>query len=230
MRKLILGIVVGLAAGLVIQGVRFGALRQANQQLQRDVSELQRQVAEREQSAAPGASAAMTEEERGELLRLRNQAAQLRTATNELQRLRAQAIQLGAPAAQTTGVPSQTAGAATGEAIPRESWSFAGYATPEAAVQSLMFGMSQGNYDVALASLTPDEAGEETRNKTPEQLREQWLRDTARISTYRILDRDEISAEETVLMVYATGEKKAVLPMKMKKVGEEWKFAGMVTD
>jgi len=229
MRALIIGIAIGLAAGLIIEGLRSSGLRNANQQLQRNAEELQAQLAAREQVAAPEPSTGLTKEERIELSRLRNQATQLRAATNELQQLRAQISQLRA-SAQTTGAETTATATATGEAVPCESWSFADYATPEAALQSLMFAMSQGNYEVALASLTPDEAGEETKNKTPEQLREQWLRTTAQFTAYRVLDRNEVSAEEMVLVVYASGEKKAVLPMKMKKVGEEWKFAGTRTD
>jgi hypothetical protein len=229
MRALVICIVAALATGLMIQSLRHAELRKANQQLRRDVAEWQRQVADREQTTAPVAGAGITEAERSELLRLRSQAAQLRAATNELRQLRAQASQPRAPA-QTPGVVDRGEGTPTGEALPRESWRFAGYATPEAAFQSLMFSMSQGDYNASLASMSPDEAEREAKDKTPEQLREKWQRAAAQFNTYRIIDRNEISAEEMVLVIYASGEKKAVLPMKLIKVGEEWKFAGAVTD
>jgi len=231
MRFRALTIVIGLAlaAGLVVQTIRYSRLRKVNQQLDSRLAELQ--VAAREQSAAPAASPAMTEEGHIELLRLRNQAAQLRTATSELQQLRAQASQ--GRAARGTGAASNTAtDGAAGDMVSREALGFAGYATPDAALQSTLFAMTQGDHNAFLASLSPEEAlrvAKQSEGKTPEQMSEKWRRDTGEMTSYRILDRDEVSSEEMVLVIYVAGEKK-VVPMQMRKVGEEWKFAGVATD
>jgi cell division septum initiation protein DivIVA len=230
MRRLIAALVIGLAAGLVIQSVRYAGLQKANRQLRDDVVELQKQLATRESAVAPVASTGITEQARSELLRLRNQAAQLRAATNELEQLRRQIGQLRA-SAQTAGEASGPAAAAAGEMVPRESWRFAGYATPEAAFQSVFFAMSQGDYRTFLESLSPEEAARWSgKSKTPEQLAEDGRREMAKVASYRVLEKDEVSADEVVLVVYAAGGESKVLPMQMRKVGEQWKFAGMATD
>lgn len=232
MRALTIGITIGLAAGLVVQAIRYSALRKANQQLELRIAELRTQLAAPDQPAAPVASTGITEEEHIELLRLRNQAAQLRTATNELQQLRAQVSQLRA-SRQTTGASGAADADAAGEVVSREAWSFAGYATPEAALQSILFATTQGDHNAFVASLSPEEAqrvSEQSEGKTPEQLSEKCRRQTEKVTSYHIIDRDEVSADEIVLVVYMAGEDKKVLPMQMRKVGQEWKFAGLATD
>jgi len=232
MRFRALTIVIGLAlaAGLVVQAIRYSGLKKVNHQLENKVAELQRQVAAREQPAAPATSPVIAEGERIELLRLRNQAAQLRTATNELHKLRTQVSQLGA--SRQTAAASRAGNGAAGEMVSRAALSFAGYATPDAALQSTLFAMTQGDHNAFLASLSPEEAqrvAKQSEGKTPEQMSEKWRRDTGEMTSYRILDRDEVSSEEMVLVIYVAGEKQ-VVPMQMRRVGEEWKFAGVATD
>jgi hypothetical protein len=225
MHRLMVGAIVGLVAGLLIQSLRYSNLRKMNQQLEVNVAELQKQMAARETAASPAGS--RPNEERLELLRLRNQAAQLRAATNELQQLRTQMGRARA-AAQTAGVP----GTATAELVPREAWGFVGYATPEAAFQSTIFAHSQGDFDSFLASLTADalrEHRKELESKTPEEFAEYLRRETAKITGYRIVEREDISAEETVLVFYAAGAGD-VERVSMRKVGNEWRMAGSAAD
>ena len=227
MRALMVGIVIGLAAGLLFQELRYRNLRNLNQQLAVNVEQLQKQIPAREPASA---SVARTDnEEQSEILRLRNQAAQLRTATNELRQLRAQLNQARA-SAQTPGAAQGSAAAA--ELVPRETWSFAGYATPQAAFQSTMFAHSQGDHQTFLASLTGDLARDnqkELNNKTPEQFSENLRRETAKFTGYRILEMDEVSPEETVFMIYYAGESDTE-KVTMRKVGDEWRLAGPATD
>lgn len=226
-----MGVMIGLAAGLVIQTVRHSALSTANQQLEQRIAEFQTQLATPDQPAAPVASTGIGEEQQIELLRLRSQASQLRAATNESQRLRAQMDQLRA-SRQPTVAPSAAGAGAAGEAVPKEAWSFAGYATPEAALQAVLAAMTHGDYNAYVAALSPEEAqrvSEQFGGKTPEEISEKWRRQTEKLTSYRIVDQDAASAEETVLIVYMAGEKK-LLPMQMRKVGQEWKYAGVRTD
>ena len=222
------GIVIGLTAGLLFQDFRYANLRKLNQQLAVNVEELQKQLAAREPAVAPVAKT--DKEEQSELLRLRNQAAQLRAATNELRQLRAQLNQSRA-AVQTPGAAATSTGAGA-ELVPRETWSFAGYATPQAAFHSTMFAHSQGDHQTFLASLTGDLARDnqkELNNKTPEQFSENLRRETAKFTGYRILEMDEVSPEETVLMIYYAGESDTE-KVRMRKIGDEWKVAGPATD
>jgi len=217
--------VIVLGAWLAIQTVRYRSLKREHQELRNDAAELHRQLAERRNTAAPD-QAGMTEPERLELLRLRNQAAQLRAATNELQQLRAQVSQSGAPtteAAHGTQLPSP------GELAPRETWRFAGAATPEAALQSVLFAMREGDHK-AFLELVSEHAAREFEGKTPQEVTDKLRRDTARVTGYRILEKAELSAEESVLVIYVAGDNKQLLPMHMKKIGEQWKFTGLSTE
>ena len=228
MRALMVGIVIGLAAGLLFQELRYRNLGKLNRQLAVNVEQLQKQIA----AGEPAVLSVMRtdNEEQSELLRLRNQAAQLRTATNELRQLRAQLNQSRA-SAQTPGAAPGPAGA-TAELVPREAWSFSGYATPQAAFHSTMFAHSQGDHQTFLASLTGDLARDnqkELNNKTPEQFSENLRRETAKFTGYRILEMNEVSPQETVLMIYYAGESDTER-VTMRKIGDEWKLAGPATD
>jgi hypothetical protein len=227
MRALMVGIAIGLAAGLLFQELRYRDLKKLNQQLAVNVEELQKQLAAPEPAAA---SVAKTDnEEQFELLRLRNQAAQLRVATSEVRQLRAQLNQSRASAQARGAAPTS---AATAELVSREAWGFAGYATPQAAFHSTMFAHSQGDHQTFLASLTGDLARDnqkELNNKTPEQFSENLRRETARFTGYRILEMEEVSPEETVLMIYYAGESDAE-KVTMRKVGDEWRVAGPPTN
>jgi len=237
MKALMAVLIVGLAAGIVLQSMRVSKLKAQNQRLetlQRELADMQAQVDHLTSKAAQANAPTPSEEDRSELLRLRNQAVQLKQATNELQRLRAQMQQLQAANQQMRTAPptpatdaSSNAPAATGP-VPRESWAFAGYATPEATFQSAIFAMSQGDMQTFLASMTPEEAARMQKTfegKTPEQISEEGKRDMAKVASFQILNRQELGSDRVVLQVHAAGEER-VQRVIMQKVGEEWKWAG----
>jgi hypothetical protein len=224
----------GLAAGIVVQGMRVSKLKAQNEALRQQVAALQAQVDQLSNQAARPAAPAATDEDRSELLRLRNQAAQLKQVTNELQRLRTQVQQLQAANQQIRTTPAaapapdtNTAAAVTGP-VPRESWAFAGYATPEATLQSAVFAMSQGDYQTFLASMSPEEAARMQKSfegKTPEQIAEEGRRDTANARSFQIMGKQELAPDRVVLNVFVAGEDR-MQRIVMQKIGEEWKWAG----
>ena len=235
MKALIAVLVMALVAGIVLQSMRVSKLKAQNEALRQQVATLQAQADHLSSQASPPAAPATTDEDRGELLRLRNQAAQLKQVTNELQRLRAQVQQLQAanqqvratPAAPAAPAADTNAAAATGP-VPRESWAFAGYATPEATLQSAIFAMSQGDYQTYLASMSPEEAARMQKSfegKTPEQIAEEGRRETANARSFQILAKQELAPDRVVLNVFVAGEDRAQRIM-MQKIGEEWKWAG----
>jgi FtsZ-binding cell division protein ZapB len=232
MKALIAVLVVALAAGIVVQSMRVSKLKAQNEALRQQVAELKAQADHLSNQASPPAAPVTTDEDRSELLRLRNQAAQLKQVTNELQRLRTQVQQLQAANQQVRAAPAAAPGpdtnaAATGP-VPRESWAFAGYATPEATLQSAIFAMSQGDYQTFLASMSPEEAARMQKSfegKTPEQIAEEGRRETAKASSFQILAKQELAPDRVVLNVFVAGEDRAQRIM-MQKIGEEWKWAG----
>lgn len=235
MRVLSIILIVGLAAGLAFQTFRFSELTAKNRELAREVAELQSRAAAAEPAPRAAPEPAAMDQDKTELLRLRNQAAQLRTVTNELEQLKAQVAQLRGENQQLRASPlpvtsaSPTGQSQGGTLFPRESWAFAGYATPENALQSAVFAMSQGDYKTFAASMAPEEAArlqQSWADKTPEQIAEDGRRETANITGFRVLEKREVSPEQTVLTIYAGGEEK-VQRVVMQKVGEEWKLAAM---
>jgi hypothetical protein len=233
MKLLIAVIIAALAAAVVTQTLRVSRLNAQNEALRRELQAAQAQASEVSNRPAQANVPAASEEDRSELLRLRNQAAQLKQATNELQKLRVQVQQLQEssqhPRAALAGAaPNPNAPGATGP-VPRESWAFAGYATPEATLQSAVFAMSQGDYQTFLAAMTPEEAArmqQSSQGKTPEQVAEEGRRETARIKSFQVLGREELAPDRVMLQVYADGGDNKVQRVMMQKVGDEWKWAG----
>jgi len=227
-------VVLGLTAAIVVQSWRVSRLGAQNAALQQQLSAAQAQVEALEHRRPQANAAPASDEVQTELLRLRNQAAQLKQATNELQKLRAQAQQQLQAAQQARSAevpvvatpPPPTTGASA--AIPRESWAFAGYATPEAALQSAIFAMSQGDIQTYLASLSHEEAQRVQKSfesKTPEQVAQEGQREMAKVKSFQVLGREDLGPDRVMLQVYATGEER-VTRVLMQKVGEEWKWAG----
>ena len=226
-------VILVLAAALAMQSMRVSRLGAQHAALQQQLTAAQAQVEALEQRKPQASTAPAPDEVQTELLRLRNQAAQLKQATNELQKLRAQAQQLqaaqqarsaeAAPAATPTPTPNVASAP-----VPRESWAFAGYATPEAALQSAIFSMSQGDVQTFLASLSPEEAQRVQKsfeNKTPEQFAQDGQREMARVKSFQVLGREDLGPDRVMLQVYGAGEER-VQRVIMQKIGEEWKWAG----
>jgi hypothetical protein len=230
MKLLIAVIIAALAAAVVTQTLRVSRLNAQNDALRQQLQTAEARAAEASNRPVQATVPATSEEDRSELLRLRNQAAQLKQATNELQKLRAQVQQLQAASqpAATAPAPNPNTPAATGP-VPRESWAFAGYATPEATLQSAIFAMSQGDYQTFLGAMTPEEAArmqQSSQGKTPEQIAEEGRRETARIKSFQVLGREDLAPDRVMLQVYADGGDSKVQRVMMQKIGEEWKWAG----
>jgi hypothetical protein len=234
MRVIITIVVLGLAAAVVLQSMRVSKLGTQNGALQQQLAAAQAQIESLEQRRPQAGLTPSSDEAQTELLRLRNQAAQLKQATNELQKLRAQAQQLQATQqARSAEVPPAVPPAPAGASapVPRESWAFAGYATPEAALQSAIFSMSQGDVQTFIASLSPEEAQRVQKSfetKTPEQVAQEGQREMAKVKSFQVLGREELGPDRVVLQVYATGEER-VQRVIMQKIGEEWKWAGGIS-
>jgi hypothetical protein len=116
--------------------------------------------------------------------------------------------------------------------FPRASWNFAGYATPEATVQSYMWAASQGNAESVLACLDPDSdtakkiksdilAHPEALAKAPEQ--------SQNVNDFRILSSEILSGNEVNLTVTMTikGVEGPPGKMRLRNANGEWKLVGL---
>jgi hypothetical protein len=168
---------------------------------------------------------------RGEVTQLRAASKAVETLTSENQRLAAENAQLRKSVqAQDATAPQQ--GLAGRNQFPRDSWTFAGYSSPEAALVSALWAMKQGDPKTYLDSLAPDEqqrTAQSWQNKNEGEIAQKHQNDVSSIANLRVLDRQSVSANEVVMNVYLEGPGR-VEKIRMNQIGQDWKFGGFIRD
>ena len=173
-----------------------------------------------------------TNEQSGELLRLRNEVSLLRKQTNELSKWRAENRQARSDLAsgRHQGEPSLTAG----DLVPVQSLAFAGYATPEATFQSFISSLAQGDTKF-LEGFTPERREKEEKERA-EKSEAELAKVTAHFaaSNAQILDsRVSPDGDEAELVVYLATEigdaekrqkENEMAILDMKRIAGEWKI------
>jgi hypothetical protein len=176
--------------------------------------------------------------EASEVHKLRNEVSQLRVGVKAVEQLRTENQQLRQANQQLQGGPKNgvvTPAAATSQEgyYAKENWAFTGYATPEAALQSVIWAMREGDTKTFLAGLAPEEmerVQKEWGSKSEAQISADAKRGTDKINSIRILESKALSDDEVVLNVYAAGGEDKVRKISMKRVGVEWRLAGPKRD
>lgn len=110
---------------------------------------------------------------------------------------------------------------------------FAGYATPESSVQSMLWAGSIGDFKKFLDGCTPEQV-ERFKNKmagkSDEDIRREAIAWANALVGYKITQKEVISDHEVHLHIHATPSAEALHSGKviliMKKIGNEWKQAG----
>ena len=228
----IAGVAIWLAAGHQAR-LRLG---EENRALQQQLDQMDGLIADNEWLsilvAQASRSQSLPDDQLNELLRLRGEAGVLRQQTKELETLRNENRQVRA--ALESRLKAQSAGAAgtaaTADYWPRESWAFAGYASPEAALQTFFWAVSTGELETALSGITGEiqEMGEkEKEGKSEGEASAKAIADFATYKSVDVLDR-EVQADDTVVLNIAVADKKRTITGKflMKKIGNDWKFSG----
>lgn len=161
-----------------------------------------------------------------ELPRLRGELQQLRKATNELAKLQEENQRLKSRGVAVASAPSAPSDGDT--AFKKENWAFAGYATPDSTLQTMVWAVSQGDMKTFLAGVSPEGRAmleNEWENKTEAQIADEGRKEMENKTGYHIMDRKAVSNEEVELQMVMDGENH-VEKISMKKYGNEWKFAG----
>jgi RNA polymerase sigma factor (sigma-70 family) len=227
------------AIPVVVQHQAQLKLREQNQALRQQGERVALLAAENERLsnlvALAKGSEALAADRLAELLRLRGELGSLRDQTNELARLRRENRQL-----RSLGMASQNARAAAPPpeaVIPREAWTFAGYGTPEAALQSVMSAMNKGDVKAFWAGLSPEgrqEAEQYYEGKSESEIAERLRKDVGSIQALR-LDRKKASADGGVGFVISASElDDGAVSMRIehvvgfRNVGGEWKLSGVL--
>src|SRR6476620_1173517 len=93
-----------------------------------------------------------------DLAKLRDQVELLRRRTNDLQTMKAELRRLRAALsnARSTMASNAPPDVPAEDIFPRDTWKFAGYDTPESAIESVTWAISQGDEDAYMASLAPE--------------------------------------------------------------------------
>lgn len=237
MSKLQIGIISavvagGVAAPLFMEYRSQAELRDARAALKASKDELAAQAAETERLsnrlARVNDSQQLNSSQTSELLRLRGEVGTLRRQTNELARLMADNQRLRLAANKTGTTPATTEDKTTHEYIQKESWAFLGFADPESAFQSALWAMSKGDGKAFRSALSPDgENFKQVQDKTDTEIAEENKRELAKVTAYKILDKEAVSDSEVILTVYAQGEN-ALTRFELQRLGDEWRVAGPV--
>jgi hypothetical protein len=221
-------IVIGLGAAFVLQDRAMTKLRDENGILHEQVQQSAGLAEENQRLSNLVAQARqnqpMSEEQFQELLRLRGEVGVLRKQKDEVEKLRAESRQLHAAQNSHPPTPSQTAP----DYFPKESWSFAGYANPEDTFQTFSWALQQGDVKTLLDSLSPEKRAEmakEFAEKPETTIAQELIQSTRRHKGFRILEKQMVSEDESVLTVYVYAEgRNSVMKLAFKRFGNEWKY------
>ncbi len=216
LQKTLVSAAVAIAVGAGIHQVR--SLRQQ----QTALAERVRQLARERANAL------------GELAQLREDNQRSRRDTAELLRLRGEVTELRKQRQAPLNIPLAANGSAPvspPEVLPKESWSFTGYATPEAAFQSLYWAIKQGDVSTFLASMTP-EARQLMSQKSEEELARMLSQEKESVEALRLDWKRDSTDEEATFVLRKFEEDNGFSKfrrdegqVKFKKVEGEWRYA-----
>ena len=106
------------------------------------------------------------------------------------------------------------------------TWTYSGYASPEAALQTFFCALRDGNLPSVLASLAPDSAESinliNNRTGQIEPTVVQGMRGLAQIQGYRVAGTTNVGDDKVTLNVQAAVGG-AALELQLRRVGHEWK-------
>jgi len=197
-------VAVGLAAVMAWQHFSNENLRQDNDRLKQFLA------ASKQLSDAPAPAASdeiMGGDQHAELLKLRAEVTQLREQINQIAVLTDANQKLKASLKDARTLPQSGASKKKGpedalpqDIHPRDSWAYRGYATPDATIESTLWAMMHGDKDAALRAFSPDVLPDMAKQLEGKDFAEEMKK--MNMSEFRVLDRQQISPDETVLTVY----------------------------
>jgi hypothetical protein len=227
-RLLLLAVLIAATGVVILNQKALGRLRSENQALTAESQEAQRLAAENStipQLRQAGEEADRLRRDVESLPGLRNEVRQLRRQADELKKVRSEneRLMLEQKAAQSQAASSSM----PADFISRATLGDAGLGTPEAAAQTVLWAMCQGNIDrLAQCSLEALPGSQGSNGSSPGRLglTDQILIDHMKsFPGFRIASRQDISDTEVVLGLQSSVGGTA-MPMTLKRVGLEWKL------
>jgi Domain of unknown function (DUF4878) len=230
------GLVVGAAIVWTVQHQAELRLRAENESLQRQLERMAQLETDNERlsNLVEQANSALPNAQFTELLKLCGEVGLLRQQTNGLQKLREQNQQLQSALAsennsqnlQATNLPSKMPPLAV---YPKAAWAFAGYATPEAAFQSMNWAAANGDLNALLDGSTPDmqlQVAKGFEKKSESESSDEIKNRMNKNTEVSILKEDVHSDSEVVLTILGDAEGETH-PDKLvfQKIAGQWKLA-----
>jgi len=226
------GIAVGLAIWLAAEHQALLKRADEHQMLERQLQQMADIAARNEHLSNLLAEASAPEplprDQFMELLRLRGQVGARSRQQTDLDKAREENRQ--AHAVLERYFNTLTNPIATADYWPRDSWTNSGYASPEAALQTVFWAGLNGDLTNFYASMT-DKAQEgftnDYKGKSNAEISARLMDDTYNLLSARILGR-QVQDDNTVLLTVELEEQNNFQTgtMIMTNIGGEWKFAG----
>jgi hypothetical protein len=214
-RRVFFGAVLIIA--LAIIAVLWGIQLEANRRLREQADESRRLLSRlavlevdnlRLSNIVVQANTPLAEAQLAELAKLRDEVEVLRHRTNDLQTMKAELRRLRAALsdARTTMASNAPPDVPAEDIFPKDSWKFAGYDTPESAIESVTWAISQGDENTYLASLAPELQDEMESQLADGSFAEIGPLELGNATGFRILDRQTISDNERIVTLYMDGQ------------------------
>ena len=213
-------------------------LRAENESLRRQTGRLTQLEKDNERLAnlATQADGSPAKQQLMELLRLRNEVGMLRRQIHEPNQLPGQNERIQTEVTAGKGLPDTqntnlTTAAQPLAVYPKASWSFAGYATPEDAFQSMIWAAANGDTERLLAGSTQDwqkEFAKSFENKSSAEASREVKESINANSEFRILDKETIGENLVIFSAVAMGEGGAENPSSNRfvyqRIDGQWKI------
>ena len=226
----------GLVVALAIIGVLWGMEIEANRRLH-EQADSARQLLERLNrlevenvrlsNIVARASMPLADEQLAELDNLRREVQSLRRRTNDVATLQGELRRMSAQLSRTRDMIASNAppDVPPEDIFPRDNWTYAGYDTPEAALLTVTWAISQGDEDTYMASLSPALQDEMAMELGDGDFADDAPLEMSDATGYRIVDREELSDSERTITVYMDGDR-SVVSMTFSNTPDGWRVIG----
>jgi hypothetical protein len=161
-----------------------------------------------------------------DLPRLRNEVRQLRDAVGALPRLRDERISLDKQLAQAAAKPKVAGPTPEAGFVMNDFWTFAGFGTPEATLQSFFSAVRDSDVVNVVACLSAESGGGAPTDERARRMQAglmEGLEGFRRIAGYRIAATEAIGDDRVTLKVQAAANG-ATIDMRFRRIAGEWKM------
>ena len=162
-----------------------------------------------------------------ELEKLRDEVRVLRRKTNDVVSLQTELHRLRTELATVRNAMGSNAppNVPAADIYPRDGWQFAGYDTPEQALESVTWAISQGDEASYMAGLSPELQGEMQSQLADGDFSDVGPLEMSGATGYRIVDRGGIGANIRSITVFMDGEGSFVT-LTFQKTPTGWAVVG----